>query len=375
LGHRAVLPLWAIIDRDLRKYFRSPAILAASLLLPLLQLLIIGYAFGGKIQGVPVALVDLDRGPEAVRLREKFHAVEANAKTFRVRSEESLEEALRLTREGVVGATIVIPEDYSRRVTRGNRPKLGLVLDNTDPFVVTTLTQKMAEILDAANRAEIEPRYLSRVSLEVVEIFPYVEYIQYLLPGIITLATFFCVLIGGGVLYIDDKVRGIHEAYLVSPISKLQLLLGMHVAGMIKGAFAGSVVTFVGVLLAGVGDVLTFSTIVLVLGFTLLVSSSFVSLISLLMVRVDDPVVPRVVIGFLNTLLFFPSGAVYPTSSFPPWLQWIAKFDPFTYSVDGFRAVLLKRVGLTAILDDVLILAALSIVCFGGVLLLFQRRL
>jgi ABC-2 type transport system permease protein len=370
-----MLPLWAIIERDLRKYFRSPAILAASLLLPLLQLLIIGYAFGGKIQGVPVALVDLDRGPEAVRLREKFQAVEANARTFRVRSEESLDEALRLTREGVVGATIVIPEDYSRRVTQGNRPKLGLVLDNTDPFVVTTLTEKMGELLDAANRTVVEPRYLSRVNLEVVEIFPYVEYIQYLLPGIITLATFFCVLIGGGVLYIDDKIRGIHEAYLVSPITKLQLLLGMHVAGMIKGAFAGSVVTFVGVLLAGVGDVLTFSTILLVIGFTLLVSSSFVSLISLLMVRVDDPVVPRVVIGFLNTLLFFPSGAVYPTSSFPLWLQWIAKFDPFTYSVDGFRAVLLKRVGFTAIVDDVVILAVLSLVCFSGVLLLFQRRL
>ncbi len=370
-----MLPFWAIIERDLRKYFRSPAILSASLLLPLLQLLIIGYAFGGKIQGVPVALVDLDRGPEAVRLREKFHAIEANARTFRLRSEESLDEALRLTREGAVGATIVIPEDYSRRVTQGNRPKLGLVLDNTDPFVVTTLTQKMNELLEAANQTAVEPRTLRRVSLEVVEIFPYVEYIQYLLPGIITLATFFCVLIGGGVLYIDDKVRGIHEAYLVSPISKLSLLLGMHVSGMIKGAFAGSVVTFVGVLLAGVADVLTLSTIVLVLCFTLLVSSSFVSLISLLMVRVDDPVVPRVVIGFLNTLLFFPSGAVYPTSSFPTWLQWIAKIDPFTYSVDGFRAVLLKRVGLTAILDDVLILAALSVVCFSGVLLLFQRRL
>ena len=370
-----MLGAWAIIERDLRKYFRSPAVLTASLVLPLLQLVIIGYAFGGKIRDVPVALVDLDRGPEAVRLREKFEAIEANTRTFEVRREESLDRAVELTREGTVGATIVIPEDYSRRVTQRNRPKVGLVLDNADPFVVSSITQKMAEVLDATNSPLVEARTVTGVRLDVIEIFPFVEYIQYLLPGVITLATFFCVLIGGGVLYIDDKVRGIHEAYLVTPISKFQLLFGMHAAGILKGAFAGSTVTIVGVVLAGMNHVLSLGTLALLLAFILLVSSSFVSLISLLMVRVEDPIVPRVVIGFLNTLLFFPSGAVYPASSFPRWLQLIAKIDPFTYAVHGFRAVLLRRVGVFAILDDITVLATLSLVCFTGVLLLFQRRL
>lgn len=370
-----MLPTLAIIERDLRKYFRSPAILAASLLLPLVQLVVIGYAFGGKIRGVPVAVVDLDHGPSAIRLREKLEAVEAYAKTFRIRSEENMDDALELARDGVVGAIIVIPEDYSRRIVQGNRPKVALVLDNTDPFIVTTVTEKMAEVVEATNQSVIEPRYLSRASLDVVEVFPYVDYIQYLLPGIITLATFFCVLLGGGILYIDDKVRGIHEAYLVTPISKFQLVTGMHLAGVVKGTFAGTVVTLVGIVLAGRTAALSLPTLALLLGFTVLVSSSFVSLISLLMVRVDDPIVPRVVIGFLNTLLFFPSGAVYPRSSFPTWLQWIGTFDPFTYSVDGFRAVLLKQVGAGAILNDILILVSLTVACFGGVLLLFKRRL
>ena len=369
-----MLPAWAIIDRDLRKYFRSPAVLGASIVLPLLQLVVIGYAFGGKIRDVPVVLVDLDGGPEAVRLREKFEAIQANARTFRMQEERSLDRALTLTREGVVSAAIVIPEDFSRRVTQGNRPTLGLVVDNTDPFVVTTISQKMSEVLEATNRGAVETRSVSGARLEIVEIFPFVEYIQYLLPGIITLATFFCVLIGGGLLYIDDKVRGIHEAYLVSPITKFELVFGMHLAGVLKGTFAGSVVTIVGVLVSGLSSFITVWSILLMLLFLLVVSSSFVSMTTLLMVRVDDPIVPRVVIGVLNTLLFFPSGAVYPQSSFPQWLQWIAKVDPFTYAVHGFRAVLLKRAGAVA-LDDFLILAALSMVCFGGVLLLFQRRL
>ena len=61
------LPAWAFVERDLRKYFRNPALLASSLLLPLLQLVVIGYGFGGKIRDVAVALVDLDRGPTRAR--------------------------------------------------------------------------------------------------------------------------------------------------------------------------------------------------------------------------------------------------------------------------------------------------------------------
>jgi len=370
-----LLPAWAIVERDLRKYFRSPALLVASLFMPLLQLVIIGYAFGGKIRDVAVALVDLDRGPEALLLREKFEAVEANARTFRIHLAESMEGALRETREGRVGATIVIPEHYSQRVGQRLRPELGLILDNTDPFVVATLTQKMGEVLDAVNQPEVALRYRRQVGLEVVEIFPYVEYVQYLLPGAITLAIFMCVLLGGGILYIDDKVRGIHEAYLVTPISKLELVLGMHASGVIKGAFAGLVVTAVGVGLAGILHVLTPATLLVLAGFGVLVSSALVSMVSLLMVRVDDPMVPRVVIGLLNTLLFFPSGAVYPISSFPQWLQMVARVDPFTYAVHGFRSLLLKDVGPAAVLGDVAVLSALSMVCLAGVLAVFRRRL
>ena len=87
------LPTWAIVERDLRKYFRSPFLMIASLFLPLLQLVIIGYAFGGKIRDISVALVDLDRGGEALRLREMFESIEANA-----RIENSIERRIKHSR-------------------------------------------------------------------------------------------------------------------------------------------------------------------------------------------------------------------------------------------------------------------------------------
>ena len=370
-----MLPLWAIVERDLRKYFRSPALMLVSLVLPLLQLVIIGYSFGGQIKGVAVALVSLDRGHEAAVLREKFAAIEANAKTFHVRADVDLHEALRATREGEVAATIVIPEDYSRGIEQQIRPRLGLILDNTDPFVVGALSAKLNELLEAVNTPDTSVRYLTRVSLDIVEIFPYVEYIEYLLPGSITLAIFVCSMIGGGLIFIDDKARGFHEGYLVTPITKAQLVFGMMASGTLKATFAGIVVTIVGSALAGTLSNLTPSAIALAIAFNALVAFSLIAMISLMMVRVNDPVVPRAAFGLLNTLLFFPSGAMYPIYSFPRWLQMVAAVDPFAYAVHGFRAVLLKGVGFSAIRDDIAFLSGFSLLCVTGVLLLFPRRL
>lgn len=367
--------VWALIERDWIKYFRSPPLLTVSLVLPLLQLIIIGYAFGGKIHGVPVALVDLDHGPEAVHLRNRFQALENTVKTFEIRLETSSDAAVRATHAGEVAAAIVIPENFSRDVQRGYQPQLGLVLDNTDPFVVDTLNQKLSELVRDLNQPEVKPRYIRQIALKNIEIFPYIEYIQYLLPGSITLSIFVSCLIGGGLLYIDDKARGFHEGYLVTPISKLSMIFGMIVSGTLKATFSGLVVTILGSVIAGVGNLLTPSTVLLLAGFNALVSFSLISMISLMMVRVSDPVIPRATFGLLNTLLFFPSGAMYPIYGFPEWLKAVARVDPFTYAVHGFRSVLLKGVGISAIEGDIRVLAFFAFVCFSGVLLLFPRRL
>ncbi len=85
-------------------------------------------------------------------------------------------------------------------------------------------------------------------------------------------------------------------------------------------------------------------------------SIAFNGMMFLMMVRVDDPLVPRAMFGVLNTLLFFPSGAIYPVAAFPPWLRAIAIVDPFTYAIHGFKVVLLKDGGFVAIQYDLLFL-------------------
>jgi len=182
-------------------------------------------------------------------------------------------------------------------------------------------------------------------------------------------------MIGGGMLYIDDKARGVHEGYLVTPITKAELVFGLNLAGAIKAVMTGIVITLIGSLLAGVGSIFNPSTIVGLALMILLTSLAFNAMMFLLMVRVEDPLVPRATFGILNTLLFFPSGSVYPIQAFPRWLQFIAHVDPFTFAVHGFKALLLKETGVAAIWQDIVYLTVFGVVALAVAVPLFKRSL
>jgi ABC-2 type transport system permease protein len=104
-------------------------------------------------------------------------------------------------------------------------------------------------------------------------------------------------------------------------------------------------------------------------------SLAFNTMMFLMMVRVEDPLVPRATFGVLNTLLFFPSGSIYPIKAFPKWLQVIATADPFSYAVHGFKALLLKESGFAAIWPDLLFLSVFAAVMLAIAVPLFKRTL
>jgi ABC-2 type transport system permease protein len=365
----------AIVERDLRKFFRSPALMMAAMVFPLVQLIVLGNAFGGKIKDAKLGIVSHDTGPQAVRLIEALRAVQSNARTFEPIVYQDEKVMVNAVRRGDLNAGLVIPPQFSRDVYERARPRIGLVLDNTDNFMTSTFEDEMTQLVDALNQPDMEPRVVQQTALQIVELYPYIEYMKYLLPGSITLAMFVSVMIGGGIVYIDDKARGVHEGYLVTPITKMELVAGLNVAGALKAMGAGIVLTVIGSLIAGVGT--TFQPVNLFWLLLLIAATSFafIAMMFLLMVRVNDPLVPRAMFGILNTLLYFPSGAIYPIQAFPKWLQWIAWIDPFTYSVHGFKSVLLKGVGLAAIWPDLLYLGGFAGVTFILSTLLFKRTL
>jgi ABC-2 type transport system permease protein len=367
--------MMAIIERELRKFFRSPTLMLVSMIFPLIQLVVLGNAFGGKIRDAKLGLVDEDGGTQALRIREAFDSVRSNLRTFEPVYYTDEKKAVEDVRNGKIQGAVIIPPQYSRRVYEKEQPKIGLVIDNSDNFMTATIEGEMADITNALNSPTVSPRMLQQSVLQIVELYPYIEYMKYLLPGSIALAMFVSVMIGGGMLYIDDKARGVHEGYLVTPITKMELVFGLNAAGAIKAVMTGIVITVIGSLLAGVGSIFSPSTILGLAVMILLTSVGFNAMMFLLMVRVEDPLVPRATFGILNTLLFFPSGAVYPIQAFPRWLQYIARVDPFTFAVHGFKSLLLKETGLVAIWQDMLYLTIFGVVALAIAVPLFKRSL
>jgi len=367
---------WAIIERELRRFRRSPVLIVISLVFPLVQLVILGYAFGGNVKHLTVAIVDHDHGLPAVKIRELAGAVAANAKTFDSIDYTDEGRALEDLRAGRVNGVLTIPPDFSRRNLSDNAPRIALIADNTDNFAVGALSSSLSGLVAAYNQAPNGPPRTSRdVTLDVVEVYPYVPYIQYMLPGSIVMSIFMMVMIGGGIIFIDDKARGLHEGYLVTPITRLELIAGFNLSGALKAVFAGIVLMFIGSLIAGVPD--AFDPIRLLRLFVVIVVTALalVSMMFLIMVRVKDPLMPRAIFGVLNTLLYFPSGAVYPQQAFPGWLQAIAVVDPFTYAVHAFKSLLLKGTGFGAIGYDLAVLMIFSTVAMTAATLLFKRSL
>ena len=74
--------MMAIVEREMRKFFRSPALMMVSMIFPLVQLIVLGNAFGGKIRDARLGLVDQDGGTQALKIREAFDSVRANMRTF-----------------------------------------------------------------------------------------------------------------------------------------------------------------------------------------------------------------------------------------------------------------------------------------------------
>jgi ABC-2 type transport system permease protein len=367
--------MWAIVEREMRRFRRSPMLIVVSMVFPIVQLVVLGYAFGGNVKHLKVAVVDQDHGVPAVKVRELASAAASGAHTIDTIVYADQGQAIDDLRNGRVNGVLTIPPDFSRRVLAKNEPRVALIEDNTDNFVSVALASTLGGLIGSYGHPTAGPRVPADPTLDVVEVYPYVPYVQYLLPGSVAMSIFMMVMIGGGIIFIDDKARGLHEGYLVTPVTKLELIAGFNLSGTIKSVLAGCVLMTIGSLIAGIPDPFAPMRLFRLLVVIVITAFTLISLMFLIMVRVTDPLVPRAIFGVLNTLLYFPSGAVYPQQGFPAWMQWIAAADPFTYSVHALKSLLLKNTGFEAITGDLAYLAVFSVVAMTAATMLFRRTL
>jgi len=172
---------------------------------PLVQLIVLGNAFGGKIRDAKMGVVDEDHGTQAIRIKEAFDACgqicERLSRSLRQRSASAGGRAQRKI-QGAVIIPAVFEDVYEK-----NHPRIALIVDNSDNFMSSTFESEMADLTNALNQPDVTPRLLQQTALEVVELYPYIEYMKYLCR----VRSRCDVCVGDDrwrMLYIDDKARG-----------------------------------------------------------------------------------------------------------------------------------------------------------------------
>src|SRR5213595_1804807 len=100
---------WAIVERELRRFKRSPILIVISMVFPLVQLVVLGYAFGGNVKHLKIAIVDQDGGLPAVRVRELAMAVAGGARTFDTVQYADQGQVVADLRDGRINGVLTIP--------------------------------------------------------------------------------------------------------------------------------------------------------------------------------------------------------------------------------------------------------------------------
>lgn len=189
------------------------------------------------------------------------------------------------------------------------------------------------------------------------------------------MAIFLGTLTTGVFNVVMDRFQGVEESYLLTPLTKANIVGGLILSGLTITTAVSIMVLGVGIIMTGIPLPTGTGALASLLFVIILVTLCLQSLMFALLGRADHPRLVGLLSGFMNVILFFPSGAVYPTASLPGWLKSFAMVNPEAYAVDALKALLFKGAGLTAVLPDIIFLMVFMAVMMVAAIMLFKRTL
>jgi len=371
-----MITLLAVIERDIKKFLRNPVVLLMSLLMPLLYLVILGNSFQGKFKGVPIVVVNQDSGVYATRVLENLRALESGPKTLSIFYLQDQGRAVEGVRDGIYKAALIIPPDFTKRIVLKSKPEIGLFIDNTDNISAEAIRNALGGGIRAAGQEYISIRERSdEVHIRNIDLYNLVDYYQSLVPGVVIMAIFLGTMIAGVFNLVMDKFLGINESYLLTPLSRGTIVLGLIISGLTITTVTALVVFGVSMLITGIPFSRGLDQGISILLVIILTTLALLSMMFVFLGRADHPRIVGIFSGFMNVIFFFPSGAVYPIESFPKWLKAFAKINPEAYSVHALKSILFKNAGLAVIGTDILFLAVFTAVMMGLAIVTFKRTL
>lgn len=340
----------AIFLRDFRKFISNPYVLVITLLMPIMYLVVFGNAMGGTITHIPIGVVQ--EGPpydDTPLFTAGVYALthfsqDDNPRLFDVTVYADEAVAKQALADAKISGVVVFPSSVS------SDHAVRLYLDSSDymtPTLIQSGVQGVLLQLKATN------------TMLVNKIYGDIDYIQFFGVGVIVMAIFMTTMMGGGIALIKDREMGIHEGYLVTPVRRSSIIMGMISSGTLRAFLSGFIIFIVGSLITGViirSPVDFFLAILVIFIASIGVTSLMVTIAS----RFSNQQEYASTTAFLNLILFMTSGAFYPTIGMPDWLRWITVINPEWYSVDALRSIILRGQGLSVIAPDLIALLIFS---------------
>ena len=207
-----------------------------------------------------------------------------------------------------------------------------------------------------------------------------VLYIEFMAPGTFVQAIMFVSIIAGGVQLVVDKERGIIEGYLVTPLKKYEIVVGVLLSGVFKALFSSVTLFVLAILLAGIRPMNVFPDpnlggIALTMLTLFMTSLGLIAMMTAYAVRSSSADLYRVTCFPINLLLYYTSGAIYPLNGMPNWMQEVSVFNPETYAVHALRLLMYKGSRLSSVTGDFTFLAIFTSLMIVMATVAFKRRL
>lgn len=371
--------LSALMRKEMLQIVRDPRTLALVFIMPILQLVLLGYAATSDVRNIPLVVLDQDKSPASRTLLESFRAADYFRQAFDVNSESELR---NLIDAGSARAGIIIPPDYSSRLAAGRPAQVAFIIDGSDPAIAGT-TLAAATLIGQARATALSVERLAARGLAVaaapaIEVRTRVWYnpdliaAYYMIPAVVGLILQFLTVILTATAIVRERERGTIEQLIVTPLRASELIVG-KLAPYVLIAFIDTIEILAGgVLLFGV-PINGSLPLLLVLSGLFLISNLGVGLLISTITSTQQEAI--IVAIFYNLPSIFLSGFIYPVAAMPRVLQFVSLAIPLRYYLIVVRGIVLKGVGLPALWPEVIALSIFAVVVITSAATRFKKRL
>lgn len=370
--------IYSIVRKEFVQIFRDPRTLALIIVMPIMQLFLLGYAATTDVKNISMAVWDQSQSPQSRELLDAFRAADYFRIDYFVGSTEQYQ---ALIESGDIRVALVIPPDYAKQLARGDA-KVLMVLDGSDGSVGATALSTSRLIGQSYATRILEEQLALRGSsalpqppLEVrtqVWYNPDFRSAYFMIPGVVGLILSFITTILTATAIVRERERGTIEQLIVTPIRSWELILGKLLPYVVLGLVETFEIIVIGHLFFKV-PVLGSLWLIFATSCLFLMSSLGIGLFISTIANTQQE-------AMLTSMMFnlpsiFLSGFLFPLEAMPKFLQIVSYAIPLRYYLVVIRSLMLKGAGFAAIQDEVIALILFGIVIMGAAALRFRKRL